>query len=344
MTQWLFKRGKVYHYRFEMNGALHSGTTKARDLETAKRVLEIVRQDCILGEHGIRVAPTLGAVIDKWLSTRGRSISDEHRIAAEKSREVLKPLLKLPLPQVTTARVEDWRSDYLKGRSPATVNLAMRYLKLFCRWAMKDKLIKEMPYSVKMLREEEKARPIVEKDQREIFFTALTRLNAQIPAAATFAMTLGVREGEMLNARWEWLTAEAYDVRSRTKGKKHRVIATPPILHTALGWMLTHQALARKEPLPVHRPKSGLIFPGEKGKVHSRGWLNKALKRGAKAIGVPTLGIHRLRATFATLHLRNKAPLKEVQIMCGHQNAMTTLRYQETSTEEQKKHQDELWG
>jgi len=83
-----------------------------------------------------------------------------------------------------------------------------------------------------MLKEEEKARPIVEKDQREIFFTALTRLNAQIPAAATFAMTLGVREAEMLNSRWEWLTAEAYDVRSRTKGKKHRVIATPPILHT----------------------------------------------------------------------------------------------------------------
>ena len=344
MTQWLFKRGKVYHYRFEMNGALHSGTTKARDLETAKRVLEIVRQDCILGGHGIRVAPTLGAVIDKWLDTRGRSVSDEHRIAAEKSREVLKPLLKLPLPQVTTARVEDWRSDYLKGRSPATVNLAMRYLKLFCRWAMKDKLIKEMPYSVKMLKEEEKARPIVEKDQREIFFTALTRLNAQIPAAATFTMTLGVREGEMLNARWEWLTAEAYDVRSRTKGKKHRVIATPPILHTALGWMLTHQALARKEPLPVQRPNLGLIFLGEKGKPHVRGWLNKALKRGAKAIGVPTLGIHRLRATFATLHLRNKAPLKEVQTMCGHQNAMTTLRYQETSTEEQKKHQAELWA
>ena len=39
-------------------------------------------------------------------------------------------------------------------------------------------------------------------------------------------MTLGVREAEMLNARWEWLTADTYSVRSRTKGKKHRDIAT----------------------------------------------------------------------------------------------------------------------
>jgi integrase len=108
--------------------------------------------------------------------------------------------------------------------------------------------------------------------------------------------------------------------------------------------MLTHQALVKKQPLPVQRPEKGLIFPGTTGKPHSRGWLNKALKRGAIAIGVETFGVHRLRATFATLHLRNKAPLKEVQTMLGHQNAMTTLRYQEVSLEEQKKHQDDLWG
>jgi integrase len=283
-------------------------------------------------------------VIDKWLDTRGRSVSDEHRIAAEKSREVLKPLLKLPLPQVTTAQVENWRSDYLKGRSPATVNMVTRYLKLFVRWAMKDKLIKEMPYSVKMLTEDEKARPIVEKDQHDAFIGALTRLNPQIPAAATFTMMLGVREAEMLNARWEWLTSEVYDVRSKTKSKKHRVISAPQRLHTALGWMLTYMALARKEPLPVQRPPRGLIFPGKEGKPHSRGWLNKALKRGAIAIGVPTLGIHRLRGTFATLHLRKNTPLKEVQEMMGHWTSLTTLGYQETSTKEQKKHQDELWG
>ena len=146
----------------------------------------------------------------------------------------------------------------------------------------------------------------------------------------------------MLNARWEWLSAEEYKVKSKARSKELGAISAPQRLHTPLGWMLPHQVLARKESLPVHRPESGLIFPGEKGKVHSRGWLKKALKRGAKAIGISTLGTHRLRATIATLHLRNKAPLKEVQTMCGHQGAVTTLGYQETSTVEQKKHQDEL--
>jgi integrase len=358
VTQWLQKRGKFWHYRFELNNVPYTGSTKATDKATAKRVLDQVRSETILGEHGIRKAPTLGAVIEAWLKTRGRSCSDEHRLAAEKARTALTPLLKLPLTHVTTPRVEDWRSDHLQTHSPATVNMVMRYLKLFCRWAMKDRLIKVIPYSVKMLDEPKKDRPIVEKCQRDEFFEAVNRINPQIPAAATFTMNLGVREAEMLNSRWEWLASEEYHIRSKTKGKRDRVVAVPQMLLTALGWMLSHQnlkrralaikrgdtTLARDEELPAQRPDLGLIFPGAKGKPHQRGWLNKALKRGAIAIGVPTLGIHRLRATFGTLHLRNKAPLKDVQEMMGHRSAMTTLIYQETSTEEQKKHQNELWA
>lgn len=54
--------------------------------------------------------------------------------------------------------------------------------------------------------------------------------------------------------------------------------------------------------------------------------------------------MHRLRATFATLHLRQGAALKEVQEMMGHQDARTTLLYQEGSQEEKRKSQDRLWA
>lgn len=52
----------------------------------------------------------------------------------------------------------------------------------------------------------------------------------------------------------------------------------------------------------------------------------------------------RLRATFATLHLRAGTPLKEVQSMLGHADPRTTLIYQEVSREEQTKRQAALWG
>jgi site-specific recombinase XerD len=54
--------------------------------------------------------------------------------------------------------------------------------------------------------------------------------------------------------------------------------------------------------------------------------------------------MHRLRATFATLHLRKGTPLKEVQEMMGHGDARTTLLYQEGSQGEKRKYQDALWA
>ena len=56
MTRWLYKRGRIYHYRFTVGGREYTGSTECEDLATAKTVLELARRDCILGEHGIRKA------------------------------------------------------------------------------------------------------------------------------------------------------------------------------------------------------------------------------------------------------------------------------------------------
>ena len=40
MSRWLVKRGKVWHYRFRVNGVTHTGSTRATDRATALLVLE----------------------------------------------------------------------------------------------------------------------------------------------------------------------------------------------------------------------------------------------------------------------------------------------------------------
>lgn len=335
MTRWLQKRGRIWHYRFKVGGLEYTGTTECTDLATAKIVLEQVRQETILGNHGLGKPPTLGAVIGEWLGTRGKSASAAHRRAAEQSRDALGSLVKLPLDRISTPLVQTWLAGHRQTHSAASVNLVLRYLKLWMRWALGQKLIREMPYQVRLEKAQERPRPVVEDVEGFLARVDKDHRNPQVPAAVRFAMMLGLRESEVLQARWEWLKDGAYTVAGNTKSRKIRAVPVPDALRVALLHMLAAQQRG-----PAQWPRLGLIFPGGKGKPHKQGWLRPALRRG----GVDGLGMHRLRATFATLHLRRGAPLKEVQEMMGHGDARTTLLYQEGSQEEKRKVQEQLWA
>ena len=332
MSQWLRRRGKIWHYKFAHGGIVYTGTTGATDLQTARVVLEEARRQAILLCVGRAPAPTLKEVVCQWEATRGRAVSPAHRRAAKQAREALSDLLALPLDRITTGRVQAWQGAHAEGHSSASTNLVLRYLKLWTRWAMRERLIREVPWEVAPLRVQERKRPVADLGLLDAVQAGIR--NHQIRAALAMAMTLGLREAEVLHARWEWLRDGVYTVQGRTKSKRIRTIPVPEVLRVAL-----LQMLAARDRGPTQQvPDLGLIFPGKDGKPHRQGWLRQALRRA----GGP--GMHRLRATFATLHLRSGTPLKEVQEMLGHADARTTLLYQETSMADKRKRQDELWA
>jgi integrase len=324
----------VWHYRFNAGGKDYSGSTEATDLPTAKLVLEEARRQAILIGIGQGQAPTLGITIDQWTETRGRLVSAWHLTAAGKARASLGKLTKLPLDRITTSEVQGWLADYLEDHSPASANLVLRYLKLWTRWALAEALIRSMPFAVKPIKVQQRARPVADLGLLDKVTASAT--NPQIRAALALCMTCGLREAELLQARWEWIRGDVFTVGGNTKSKKIRAIPIAEVARVAL-----LQMLAAKEHGPAQAlPRLGLIFPGKKGKPHSQGWLRQALERSE----IKGLGMHRLRATFATLHLRAGTPLKEVQEMLGHQDARTTLIYQETNLEDKKRRQENLWA
>lgn len=335
MPRWLTKRGKagIWHYRFNAGGKDYSGSTEATDLPTAKLVLEEARRQAILIGIGQGKAPTLGVAIDGWTETRGRLVSTWHLTAAGKARTALGKLTKLALDRVTTSEVQGWMAEYLEDHSPASANLVLRYLKLWIRWALAEGLIRAMPFAVKPIKVQQRPRPVADLSLLDKVTAKAT--NPQIRAALALTMTLGLREAELLQARWEWIRGDVFTVGGNTKSKKLRAVPLAEVARVALLQMLAAQQLG-----PAQLPRLGLIFPGAKGKPHSQGWLRQALERSE----VKGLGMHRLRATFATLHLRAGTPLKEVQEMLGHQDARTTLIYQETNLEDKKRRQENLWA
>lgn len=339
----LFPRGpQSYLLRKRIGGVLYQVPIKAANAADAREIYNQILKEISLGLHGGGQAPTLAALIDGWCHLHRKQL--RHVTAARWCAEALGQLVKLPLPSITTERVESWISDYQEDHAPATINQVLRYLKLWMRWAVKRKTagLPGMPYDVPMRRVEKMARPVVKIADQDAFLAGVDRVKEwarhsqlaefQVRAAVRLMLGCGMREAEVEGARWDWLDAGQGEYRvGKAKGMKPRTLGVPAWV---LPWIMA---------LP--RTVSGLIFPGEDGKPHPAGWLRKALARGARAAGVVgTLGNHRLRASFATRHAAAGTALDSIQGMMGHGNIATTMGYIEPELGRQKQAQDALAG
>lgn len=344
----LFKQPNgSYKLRKKINGHLYQIPLLVTDKDDARDVYDQVLKEIALGLHGGGTAPTLAALIDGWCHLNRKRLS--HVRAARWAEGALgiklpssTPLTKLPLPSITTERLDEWTSVYQEDHAPATINLVLRYLKMWLRWAMKRKScgLPGMPCEIKMQKVEKVARPVVKIADQDLFLQGVDCVKTwpkhsqladfQVRAAVRLMLGLGLREAEVDGARWEWLDALQLEYKvGKAKGMKPRTLGVPD-------WVLPYI-------VALPRTVSGLIFPGEDGKPHPHGWLRKALARGGRALGVVgTLGNHRLRASFATRHAAAGTPLSDLQAMMGHFSITTTRDYIEDDLDQQKTAQNNL--
>jgi integrase len=331
----LKKVGDTWHFCFTINRKQFHGSTRAHDLQTAKKVLEEKRREAILGKA---LPPptmlTVAELVEDWLHARRASASEKHIQSVELMTRlwVLPRIGKLAINTVTTGVILEVRAKLLEaGRSVATANHLLRVMKLLWNHAVAAGFIDLVPFKVKMLRAQRKPRPTVPASRVPEFMAAV-RAQSQSPQVAVMLMVmlgLGLREAEVLGMRWLWLNLDqhTYTV-GKAKGKEARVLPVPTWLWNEL--------------LTMPKTLNGLVFPGETGKPHHPHFCRKVLARVCKEMGLVGVTQHRLRSTFASLHAETGTPITEIQGMLGHKNILTTMLYVETSLDAKRKAQDAL--
>ncbi len=179
----LQKVGDTYHYCFRINGKQSKGSTRAHDLQTAKKVLEEKRREAILGKTlQPKEVPTFSALVKEWLSVHARTASAGHCQGVEHiSRIWLTPHLGTNrIDQVTQGMILDIRSRMLEaGRSMATANHLLRVVKLLWNHAVAAGFIEQVPFKVKALRIQRKPRPTVPASRVPEFLAAVDERVAQ---------------------------------------------------------------------------------------------------------------------------------------------------------------------
>ncbi len=158
-------------------------------------------------------------------------------------------------------------------------------------------------------------------------------------ALFTFLATTGVRRGEALGMRWQDLDLVAHRATVRQqlvevgsslvfgppKTKRGaRSIALDPVTVEALQEHRRAQLeerLAWSEAYHDH----GLVFPRQDGSPRQPSSVSGRFKRLSVAAGLPSIRLHDLRHTHATLALSAGVPIKVVSDRLGHSTAVLTL-------------------
>jgi integrase len=333
----LKKVGSFWQYSIQVNGQRAHGSTKAMDLTTARRVLEEKRRALLHDQLNLnkKIPPTLNQVWEAWWKAHQTAFSQSYLVSAEcRYRLWIKPELGVTrVDRIQTDAVAGVRVRQLEaGRSPRYANNTLELIRTLVRYAIKGGHLERLPFVVKFLRIQKKPRVTVPALSVSAFFAAIDQ-EARTPHVRVILRVmigLGMREGEVLGMRWNWMNPEnrTYTV-GKAKGKEARVLPVPDWLWSVLNAM----------PKPT---MSEWVFPAKDGKPHRSQYCKKVLNRVCKKMGLGNVTQHRLRATFATLHAEAGTPLPAIQGLMGHKNVTTTMLYIEQTLEARRNAQDTL--
>ncbi|WLT30668.1 tyrosine-type recombinase/integrase [Geothrix sp. PMB-07] len=321
------KDGEIWYYKFEFKSETYHGSTRCTSWRDAKAFLEALKTD--LRDKAKRGAlsplslPSLDQIHDDWLESVKPIFSERHLKSFDSWwRLHIQPQLgKLPLNKLTTDVVEKVRAKYITdGGSKGGSNSLLKVLKTIVRHAIKRRIIVALPYEVEALQVQRNPRPVLPAEIIGKFLSEIDRSrNPNVCGIIRLMVGLGLRESEALAARWEHLDLRAQTYRpAKTKSGKSPVLPVPD-------WLAAYL-----KPLKAKKIE-GWMFPSEDGEPHRFGYTRKAIDRAGRKVGIADLSPHRLRATFATLHVEAGTALPKVQRMLGHSDIKTTMIYVEDS-------------
>jgi integrase/recombinase XerC len=143
----------------------------------------------------------------------------------------------------------------------------------------------------------------------------------------------GLRVSELVGLDLDDIDMKAGRIRVLGKGRKERVVPMGDESHQALASYLDD---ARSWFLEKSSRGLPAVFLNQRGGRLNQRSVRAALDRYTSAEGLPHVGPHALRHSFATHLLDGGADLRTVQELLGHESLSTTQIYTHVSTERLK--------
>jgi integrase len=223
-----------------------------------------------------------------------------------------------PLANITTWQIEKWKAEKGKELDLATVNRRLTVIKHMFRKAVDWGLIKTNPATgVKRFTVvSERTRFLTGEEVQNL----LSKCEADITSPwllslVTLALNTGMRQGELLNLKWEGVNFERGVISVlQTKTMRRKTIAINETTREALKWLNEHRY-------------GDYLFMWPWGDRVGRTTVYDAFKEACSAATINDFRFHDLRHTFASHLVMAGVDLVTVKDLLGHAGINMTVRY-----------------
>lgn len=321
MSYKVFRCGQIWHYRFQINGVRVQRSTRETVKYRAEEVASRAYEHAKLWARGEEPIPTLRELFVQWLAAHEPIVSAAHiKAIGTVGRLHLYDLGDVSIAALTTAMIESARLRHLETHSRSSTNHWLKAIQLVNHWAVRRKVIPQVPWKVKDLKVQKRPRSILPISSTTKWLAALDEAagnHAGVKIAVRLMLGVGLRESETRTARWEWLDWERQTYTPGiTKGREADPVPLP-------AWLLDY--------LQPMRQGDGLMVVNSRGKGCPAAFTRRAIQSANSACDVIGLTPHRLRGTFATQLSEQGVPVQTIKRVMRHKDVRTTMFYLESN-------------
>ena len=227
-----------------------------------------------------------------------------------------------PLARVTPAMIDVIKLKRAEEVKKCSVDRNLQVLRRLFNWCIEQGLAVENPVKrVKFFRADTRRLRYLTKDEFARLLEAAGKVtrSPHLGAAIALAVFTGLRRGNLLGLRWEWIDWTNRVVRvPTTKSGKPLAIPLNATAHDVLRGLW--EASARDAPYVFAHAKG----PNSGEAVHD---LKKGFHAALADAGIEDFRWHDLRHTFASWLVMRGASVRAVGELLGHHTMQMTMRY-----------------
>jgi integrase len=326
----IYKRGRIYWYKFMWNGEMVRQSTRQPNRNTARQMEAAHRASLAKGEVGIRdrkVVPNLKNFcverVEPWAKSTFEHASPKTWLWYEFGIDSLKnskTLASLKLNEIGPELVAEYASERQSdGLQISSVNSCLRALRRVLRLAVEWGVLEASP-KIKFLSGEHRRERVITSKEEALY------LSAALPLVHDVSVVLfdtGMRPEECHRLRWEninWSNGRngvLLIAEGKTKAAR-RVLPLSPRVRTLLEerWIVTG------------KPSEGWVWPAETKDGHiNHDSLKLQHKKALKLAQVRPFEVYSIRHTFLTRLGESGCDAWTLARIAGHSNIGISQRY-----------------